>query len=94
MLENQDKKEIREMLKENNTELLKNFGEVFVTKTDFEEFKDEYKKDFSEFLTKIDKRVGADTDEEQEQTMLKGKVDRHEKWIGQIANKVNLKLKS
>ena len=51
--------------------------EVFVTKTDFESFKEEYKQEFSKVLNPIDKNVGREVDEEQEQTMLKNKVDRH-----------------
>lgn len=67
---------------------------VFATKLDFEKFKEEYREDFSKFLTKIDKKIGEDVDEKQEKIMLEGKVQRHEKWIGQIAKKVDLKLES
>jgi hypothetical protein len=80
--------------KEDIQKLLKAQEEVFVTKVDFATFKDEYKEEFSKFLTKLDKKTGEEVDEMQEKTMLEGKVQRHEKWITQIAKKVDLKLES
>lgn len=68
--------------------------EEAVTKLDFDKFKDEYKEEFSKFLTKLDEKTGKEADGAQEQTMLKSKVDRHEKWINKIANKVDVKLES
>jgi hypothetical protein len=76
------------------TKILESLSEVFVTKTDFEDFKEEYREEFSKVLNPIDKKIGQEVDEKQEQTMLTGKVQRHEKWIGQIAKKVDLKLES
>ena len=106
MLNDNDIKKIGEVvdikIKENNKtiidDLRKKFVgdlvEVFVTKTDFEGFKDEYKQEFAKAFNPIDKKIGQEADEAQEQIMLKSKVDRHEKWIGQIAHKVDLKLES
>lgn len=83
------------MLDDNDIQkLIKAQEGVFVTKTDLEYFKEEYREDFSKFLTKLDKETGKEVDEKQETTMLVGKVQRHEKWIGQIAKKVDLKLES
>jgi hypothetical protein len=73
---------------------IQKLSEVFATKLDFEKFKEEYRKDFSKFLTKIDKNIEKDADEKQEKIMLEGKVNRHDKWISQIAEKVDLKLES
>lgn len=77
-----------------NKKLVKNLAEVFVTKTDLEDFKDEYKEEFSKFLTKLDEKTGKEVDDKQEATMLKNKVDRHDRWINKIADKVNVKLES
>jgi len=68
--------------------------EEAVTKLDFDEFKNEYKKEFSKFLTKLDEKTGKEADKIQEETMLKNKVDRHDRWINKIANKVDVKLES
>lgn len=88
------RKDIQELLTENNKKIVEDLGEVFVTKTDFESFKEEYKQEFSRVLNPADKSAEEKTVEEQEATMLKNKVDRHEKWIGQIAKKVDLKLEA
>jgi len=68
--------------------------EEAVTKLDFDEFKNEYKKEFNKFLTKLDEKTGKEADKIQEETMLKNKVDRHDRWINKIANKVDVKLES
>ena len=88
------KNQIQEMLDKNNKKIIDNLGEVFVTKTDFESFKEEYKQEFNKVLNPIDRNVGREVDEAQEQTMLKNKVDRHDRWINKIAEKVDLKLES
>lgn len=83
------------MLDDNDIQkLIKAQEGVFATKLDFEKFKEEYRGDFSKFLTKIDKNIEKDADEEQEKIMLEGKVNRHDKWISQIAQKVDFKLES
>lgn len=88
------KNQIQEMLDKNNKRIVDSLAEVFVTKTDLEIFKEEYKQEFSKVLNPIDKNIGREVDEAQEQTMLKNKVDRHDKWINKIAEKVDLKLES
>lgn len=85
---------IDKRFEENNKKLVESFSEVFVTKTDFEDFKDEYRKDFSGFLTKLDEKADVESTEVQENAMLKNKVGRHEKWIKQVAQKVDVRLES
>ena len=86
--------QIQEMFEVNNKKIVENLSEVFITKTDFDSFKDEYKKEFSRILIPADKKADEETTEKQEATMLKNKVDRHERWINQIAKKVDAKLES
>lgn len=66
--------------------------EVFPTKEDFEFFKDEMRKNFSDLLTAVDSYAKRADTFFQEMVMLSRKVDKMEKWIHQIAEKVGLKL--
>ncbi len=65
---------------------------VFPTKTDFEYYKDEMKNSFADLQTSVDAYAKKADGYFQEMTMLSGKIDRHEKWLLQIAEKVGLKL--
>lgn len=102
MLEDSDVKKVGdivdEKIKTNNKKLTENLieglSEVFVTKTEFNDFKEENKREFAKVLSAVDKKADDETTEKQEAVMLKGKVDRHEKWIGKIAEKVDVKLES
>lgn len=66
--------------------------EVFITKTDLENFKDEYRKDFSDLQTSVDDYAKKADKFFEELVMLSHKVDRHEKWLKQIADKLGIKL--
>ncbi len=66
--------------------------EVFATKEDFLSFKDEYKKDFSDMLTAVDGYAKKADGYFQEMLMLSNKVNRLEKWILQLAEKVGIQL--
>jgi len=66
--------------------------EVFPTKEDFESFKDELKQSFSDLQTSVDAYAKKADAYFQEMVMLAHKVDKLEKWIHQIANKVGIKL--
>jgi SUMO ligase MMS21 Smc5/6 complex component len=66
--------------------------EVFSTKEDFEAFKEEMKESFSDLQTSVDAYAKKADAFFQEMLMLSHKVDRHEKWILQIAEKLELKL--
>ena len=67
-------------------------GEVFPSKEDFESFKDEMKQSFSDLQTSVDAYAKKADAFFQEMVMLSHKVDRHEKWFHQIAEKLGLKL--
>jgi uncharacterized coiled-coil DUF342 family protein len=66
--------------------------DVFPSRVEFAEFKEEMTKQFSDLLSAIDAYAKkADTFFE-EMVALSHKVDRHEKWILQIAEKLGVKL--
>ena len=66
--------------------------EVFPTKGEFENFRGEMRKDFAEMLTAVDSYSKKADTYFQEMLMLSHKVDRHEKWILQLAEKLGIKL--
>ena len=68
------------------------FKEVFPTKLDFDNFKDEYRKDFSELQTSVDAYAEKADTYFQEMAMLTLKVNRHEKWLEKLAEKLGVKL--
>jgi len=65
---------------------------VFPTKEDFESFKEEIIKSFSELQSSVDAYTKKADTYFQEMVILAHKVDKLEKWIRQIANKVGIKL--
>jgi len=71
---------------------IKNLSEVFATKQDFQGFRDEMRKSFSDLLTAVDGYAKKADTYFQEMVMLSHKVDRHEKWLLKIAEKLDLKL--
>lgn len=66
--------------------------EVFATKEDFEIFREEMKKSFSDLQTSVDAYAKKADTYFQEMVALAHKVDRHEKWFHQIAEKLGVKL--
>ena len=66
--------------------------EVFATKEDLLSFREEMRKDFSDLQTTVDAYATKADTFFQELLMLSHKVDRHEKWLLQIADKLNIKL--
>lgn len=66
--------------------------EVFSTKEDFATFQEEMRKGFSDMLTSVDAYAQKADTYFQEMVMLSHKVDRHEKWFQQIAEKLGIKL--
>jgi uncharacterized coiled-coil DUF342 family protein len=66
--------------------------EVFATKEDFLSFRDEYKKDFSDLQTAVDNYASKADKYFQEMLMLARKVDRLERWILQLAEKIGIQL--
>ena len=68
--------------------------EVFATKEDLEEAIKNLstKEDFTNLLNAVDDYAKKADTYFQEMVMLSHKVDRHEKWIQQIAEKLGIKL--
>jgi len=66
--------------------------EVFPTKENFEAFKEELRKSFSELQTSVDAYAKKADNYFQEMVALSHKVNRHEKWIKQLADKLGVKL--
>ncbi|MDO8676743.1 MAG: hypothetical protein Q7K16_03825 [Candidatus Azambacteria bacterium] len=54
---------------------------------------DEIKSDFNNLLTAVDTYAQKADTYFQEMVMLSHKVDRHEKWLQEIAEKLGIKLK-
>ena len=72
--------------------LIKAQKEVFATKEDLMQMKEEIRKDYSDLLSSVDAYAKKADTFFQEMVMLTHKVDRHEKWIQQIAEKLGIKL--
>jgi hypothetical protein len=72
--------------------LIEAFSEVFPTKNDFENFKEEMKKDFSDLELSVDAYAVKTDKYFQEHSMLSNKVDRHEKWIEKLSKNAKVKL--
>jgi len=66
--------------------------EVFATKQEFEKWKEELRTDFSKLQEAVDAYAKKADTYFQEMVMLAHKVERHEKWIKQIAEKLGIKL--
>jgi len=82
MLENKDIEKI-----------IKAMENVFPTKTDFSDFQDEMRKDFSDLQISVDAYAKKADTYFQEMLMLSNKVNRIEKWMHEIAEKVGVELK-
>lgn len=66
--------------------------EVFPTKEDFESFKDEILRDFSDLQSSVDNYAKKADTYFQEMVVLSHKINRHEKWLHQLAEKLGVKL--
>jgi len=73
---------------------VKKLIEVFVTKDDLKEAVKNLstKDDLNKLLTAVDAYAKKADTYFQEMVMLAHKVDRHEKWLHQIAEKLGIKL--
>ncbi|MDD4989892.1 MAG: hypothetical protein PHW31_01115 [Candidatus Pacebacteria bacterium] len=72
--------------------LIESQQEVFATKEDLLNLKDELRKDFSNLVTRVDAYAKKADTYFQEMVMLSHKIDRHEKWIQQLAEKLGVNL--
>lgn len=66
--------------------------EIFATKEDFEDFREEIKKSFSDLQSSVDTYAEKADAFFQEMVMLSHQVKRHERWIQQIVEKLGIKL--
>ena len=65
---------------------------VFATREEIDNRFDEIRKDFSDLQTSVDAFAKKADAYFQEMVMLSHKVNRHEKWLMQIAEKLQIKL--
>ncbi len=79
----------KEELDERTTNLLK---EIFANREELEVFREEVRKSFSDLHTAIDGYAKKVDTYAQEMIMLAHKVDRHERWLHQLAEKLGIKL--
>ena len=66
--------------------------EVFATKEDLASFKEDMREMFSDLQKSVDAYAKKADDYFQEMVMLSHKVDRHEKWLLAIADRLGMKL--
>jgi uncharacterized coiled-coil DUF342 family protein len=66
--------------------------EIFTTRETLEDFREEMRKSFSDLQTSVDAYAKKADTYFQEMVMLSHKVERHEKWIRQLAEKLGIKL--
>ena len=73
---------------------IKKLIDVFVTKEDLKEAVKNLstKDDFNQLLTAVDSYAKKADTYFQEMVMLSHKVNRHEKWLLQLAQKIGVKL--
>lgn len=72
--------------------LIKAQKEVFATKEDLEGLKEDIRSDISNLQSAVDTYAKKADTFFQEMVALSHKVDRHEKWIQQLATKLGIKL--
>lgn len=77
---------------EDTTNLINAFQEVFPTKEELEAFREEMRQGFSDFQVSVDTYAKKADDYFQEMVMFSHKIERHEKWIQQLAEKMGVKL--
>lgn len=68
--------------------LIRASEEIFATKKDYEEMR----QDFSKLQTSVDGYALRADKYFQEMLLLSHKVDRHERWIFELADKAKIKL--
>lgn len=97
MLDDKDIQKLKEVLA--TKEDLNNFSVKLLPREEFENFKIEIKEDINSLremiqtlVVSVDKLVGAVDNLTQEYVMVTNKMDRLEKWLHQVADKVGIKL--
>ncbi len=81
------------MLNDQDVQKIINAGEkVFLTNEEFSDFREELRQEFSRLYSAIDAYAKKADAYFQEMVMLSHKVDRLEKWVEKIAQKIGMKL--
>ena len=95
MLEDKDIQKLKEELatKEDlKTTSINLLDEILINRKDLEESRQEVREEFSKLYSAIDNYAKKADTYFQEMVMLSHKVDRNEKWIQQLADKLGIKL--
>ena len=71
---------------------LKNLAEIFATKDHIDKKFDGFREDFSNLQSSVDGYAKKADTYFQEMLTLSHRLERHEKWIQQIAEKIGVKL--
>lgn len=64
----------------------------FVTKVEFQEFKDEMRANFAAIISILDGMSKQIAEIKQEMTMMKVQLDRHERWHHKVADEIHIDL--
>lgn len=86
------KKDLEAFKDDLKNELKESLSTAFATKQDLEAMKDELRQDFSTLQVSVDGYAKKADTYFQEMAAMKHKMDRHETWLKQIAEKVGMKL--
>lgn len=73
--------------------LIEGFSPIFTTKEDLRNATDDLSRRMDQVLTSVDGYAHRADTYFQEMVMLSHKVDRHERWILQLAEKLGVTLK-
>jgi len=90
--EKQNPLTLEQLAKYNHEVLFPYMESRFATKDEFANFKDEYKKDFSDLQKSVDAYAVKADKYLQETTMLGHQNSRYEKWFHLLAEKLGIKL--
>ena len=71
---------------------IKLMQKVFATKEDLASFHDDIREDYSKLQESVDSYAKKADAYFQEMLMLSNKIDRHEKWLHAMADKLGIKL--
>ncbi len=80
------------LTEEDIQKIVKANQKMFATKEDLESFKDEIREYYSDIQSAIERYAVKADAYFQEMVMLSHKIDRHEKWLHVMAEKLGVKL--
>ena len=80
------------LTQEDVQKIVKANQKIFITKEDLEIFRDEMRSYYSDIQSAIEGYATKADTYFQEMVMLSHKIDRHEKWLHVMAEKLGMKL--